>query len=172
MIALRIALSLLVVVALVPEVTRYSAERKLNRASAMLKSVFARPVSPSQAGAMVAWAASTASAAATDLPGDWRPLNVAASAWFVAKRTDQALDRYRAALALGERPEIDANVGRAYMSLGQRDRAAAAFLRAGWISPAVLWALPDGPRDLLLSELATLEQQLKAGQLRAPPPPP
>lgn len=169
---LRIALALLVVAALVPELTRYSAERQLYRASATLRAVFARPGASPSGGGIAASIASTIAATASALPGDWRPLNVAGSAWLLAKQPDQALDRYREALALGDRPEIDVNVGRAYMSLGRRDRATAAFLRAGWISPAVLSGLPGAPRDVLLSELATLEHRLKAGQLDAPPPPP
>jgi tetratricopeptide (TPR) repeat protein len=169
-IVLRVALALVLVAALVPELSRYLAERQLYRASAVLRSVFAGPREPLESGGAVAWAASTAAAAAADLPGDWRPLNLAGSAWLLAGRADRALDRYRQALALGERPEIDVNVGRAHARLGRHDRAAAAFLRAGWVSPAVLSWLPIAPRDALRSELAALEQKLTAGRLAAPPP--
>jgi len=165
-----VILAVLIVAALVPELSRYAAERRLYQASAILRSVFARPHELANSGGVVAWAASTASAVAADLPGDWRPLNLAGSAWLLARRADLALDRYREALALGERPEIDANVGRAYASLGRHDRAAAAFLRAGWISPAVLSSLPRPSRDALRSELAALEQKLLTGRLGAPPP--
>lgn len=168
---LRVVLSLLLVAALVPELSRYAAERRLYQASAVLRSVFARPRALPDAGGAVAWVASTASAVAADLPGDWRPLNLAGSAWLLARQPDQALDRYRSALTLGERPEIGLNVGRAYASLGRHDRAAAAFLRAGWISPAVLASLPSASRDALRSELAALEQKLVTGRLGAPPAP-
>jgi len=167
-----IILPVLIVAALVPELSRYAAERRLYQASAILRSVFARPHELANSGGVVAWVASTASAVAPDLPGDWRPLNLAGSAWLLARQADRALDKYREALALGERPEIDANVGRAYASLGRHDRAAAAFLRAGWISPAVLSSLPSAPRDALRSELAALEQKLLTGRLGAPPPVP
>lgn len=170
--ALRVVVSLLIVAALVPELSRYAAERRLYQASAILRSAFARPRALPNAGGAVAWAASTAVAAAADLPGDWRPLNLAGSAWLLARQAERALDRYREALTLGERPEIDVNVGRAYASLGRHDRAAAAFLRAGWISPAVLSGLPIASRDAVRFEMATLEQKLKTGRLGAPPAPP
>ena len=106
---------------------------------------------------------------AADLPGDWRPLNLAGAALLLGRQPEQALERYREALKLGERPEIDVNVGRAYASLGRDDHAMAAFLRAGWVSPAVLAWLPNATGEALRPALSALEQQLVEGRLSAPP---
>ena len=169
MIAVRIGLALLVVLAVVPEVSRHAAERRLYHTSAMVRSVFAGSRERPEGGRVAAWAAANAAAAARDLPGDWRPLNLAGSAWLLAGHPEQALDRYREAMTLGERPEIDVNMGRAYARLGRQDRATTAFLRAGWISPAVLSWLPEAPRTALGSEIAELERRLRVGDLAAPP---
>jgi len=166
----RLALALLIAAAVVPEVSRYAAERQLYEASSLVRSLFARPHAVVNPAGALAWAASRATSIARDLPGDWRPLNLAGSAWLLARQPEQALARYREALALGERPEIEVNVGRAYASLGRGDRATAAFLRAGWVSPAVLASLPTPTRDALRSELRELEQKLTTGRLAAPPP--
>jgi tetratricopeptide (TPR) repeat protein len=169
MIALRVALALLVAGALLPELSRYAAERRLYEVSAVLQVVATRSRDVPNPSGAVMWAASTALALASDLPGDWRPLNVAGSALLLVRQADQALARYRQALELGERPEIDVNVGRAYARLGRDDHAASAFLRAGWVSPAVLSWLPDATRDALRAELAALEHALVNGRLLAPP---
>lgn len=169
MIVARLALALVILAAMVPEVSRYAAERRLYHASTVLRSVFAKPRAMANPGAAVAWAASVAGDAAGDLPGDWRPLNLAGSALLLSRQPDRALEKYREALALGERPEIDLNVGRAYASLGRNDQATAAFLRAGWVSPGVLASLPPSIGAALRSELSRLEQELTSGRLAAPP---
>lgn len=169
MILARLALALIILAAVVPELSRYTAERRLYQASTVLRSVFAQPRAMANPGAAVAWAASVAGDAAGDLPGDWRPLNLAGSALLLARQPDRALEKYREALALGERPEIDVNVGRAYASLGRNDRATAAFVRAGWVSPGVLTLLPPSVGDALRSELGRLEGELTSGRLTAPP---
>lgn len=173
MIALRIALAVLVAAAMAPELSRYAAERRLHQASARLQSIVAaRPPAVVDRATAAALAAATARGAAASLPGDWRPLNIAGSAWLIARQPAQALEEYRAALARGERPEVVVNLGRAYASLGRQDLAAAAFLRAAWISPAVLTGLPAAARDALSPRLTALERDLTAGRLAAPPPPP
>jgi tetratricopeptide (TPR) repeat protein len=168
-IALRVALAVLVAAALIPEFHRYAAERRLYGVSAVLQLVTTRPRGvPNPAGAVV-WAASTAISPSAHIPGDWRPLTFAGSAFLLLGQPDQALDRYRQALELGERPEIDVNIGRAYARQGRSDRAAAAFLRAAWISPAVLAWLPNATGDAVRSELAALEHALIDGRLETPP---
>jgi tetratricopeptide (TPR) repeat protein len=165
----RLALALIILAALTPELFRYAAERRLYQASTVVRLVFAGHPAIANPGGALEWATSVAGDAAGSLPGDWRPLNLAGSALLLARQPDRALERYREALALGERPEIDVNVGRAYASLGRHDEATAAFLRAGWVSPAVLASLPASTRDALQSELRRLERELTSGRLAAPP---
>ena len=172
MIAVRVALALLVAGALVPELSRYAAERRLYEVSVVLQVVATRPRDVPNPGGAVVWAASTAIAASAQIPGDWRPLVFAGAALLIGRQPDQALDRLRQALELGERPEIDVNVGRAYARLGRDELAGAAFRRAAWISPALLAWLPDATRNVVRSELAVLEQALVNGRLAAPPAPP
>lgn len=170
MIALRVIAALLVLAAIVPEFSRYVAERRLYRASAVVRLVFARPNAAQDAGRPVAWATSAALEASAGLPGDWRPLNLAAATSLLARRGEEAVGRYREALALGERPEIVANLGRAYVTVGRQDRAVEAFLRAGWVSPAVLAWLPAAGQEALRSQVRALERELASGRLSAPPP--
>ena len=88
----------------------------------------------------------------------------------MTRQPERALEYYRAALATGERAEIDLNLGRAYGLARNRENAVAAFLRAGWISPEILAALAESVRKPLLAEVARLEKELRAGRLAAPPP--
>jgi tetratricopeptide (TPR) repeat protein len=169
MMAVRIALALLVAAALLPELSRYGAERQLYEVSAVLQAVGSGARVVANPGGAVMWAVSRADDASSRLPGDWRPLLFAGSGLLLVRQVDQALDRYRRALELGERPEIDVNLGRAYARLGLDDRARAAFVRAAWISPALLDWLPLASRDALGAELSGLGRALVDGRLTAPP---
>src|SRR5262245_57553559 len=104
------------------------------------------------------------------VPGDWRPLNLAGSAWLFAGRPERAVEIYRRALALGERPELDVNLARAYAALGRPDAARTALLRAAWISPAILEGFPAATQAALKPELEALERRLVGGTLVAPAP--
>ena len=156
--------------ALLPEGPRYAAEHRLHRATATFQSLVAGPHAVPDLDRALAQIGSTALGAAPALPGDWRPINLAGSAFLLAHRPDRALDTYGKALELGERPELDLNLGRAYASLGRRERAVSAFLRAGWVSPAVLEGLPKEVREPLWLEIGRLEQRLVTGRLPGPPP--
>jgi hypothetical protein len=163
---------LLLVAAMAPEVSRYAAERSLRRATAAVGLIAARPLAASGAAASLEQAAVAAAGAAGPLPGDWRPLQVAAAARLLAGQPEAALEHYRAALALGERPEVDVNMARALAALGRHEAARAALLRAAWISPAMLAVLPASSRPILAAALERLEGDLRAGRLPAPPPAP
>ena len=104
------------------------------------------------------------------LPDDPRPWILAGSSFLVTGQPERALEYYREAFSTGERAEIDLNVGRAYGMLHRADSAAAAQLRAGWISPEILESLPPAAKDPLLAEIARLSAQLQQGNLAAPPP--
>ncbi len=163
----RIAAAVIAAGALVPELPRYVAEHRLHAARLMVVSAVgsggagSEPVPP---------AASLAASAAGALPGDSRALIVAGSAYLVARRPGPALGFYRGALTRGERPEILLNMGRAYMLLGRRDLAQAALLRAGWVSPLMLAALPDVASRPLAAEIERLEHELRAERLVTAPP--
>lgn len=166
----RAVMIVLIGAALLPEASRYAAERGLYRATAGLQLLIAKPNDVSDPDRILAWIRSTALDASAALPGDWRPVNLAGSTYLLANRAGQALEVYRRALDLGERPEIDFNLGRAYANLGRRERAVAALLRAGWVSPRLLSGLPTEVRGALLSEIDRLEGRLLTGGLAAPPP--
>jgi hypothetical protein len=80
------------------------------------------------------------------------------------------VESYLRGNALGERAEIDLNLGRAYEALGDGSRSHAAFLRAVWISPALLSSLLPDTAASLLPDLERLDRELKSGVLRSPPP--
>jgi len=166
-VARAIAAVLLVALVALPELRRYRAERTLARATAAAQAVLAARV-PAARVLDEALVAADASAAA--LPGDPRPVLAAGAIELVAKRPQQALERYRTALVLGERAETDLNAGRAYALLDQRPEALAAFVRAAWLSPALVPSMPLAAQPLVQAEVARLEEQLRAGTLAAPPP--
>jgi tetratricopeptide (TPR) repeat protein len=108
--------------------------------------------------------------AAPALPGDSRPLVLAGSCRLVGADAAGALEFYRKALDLGERAEIDLNLGRAYEAGGETEKAAAAFLRAIWISPALFPALLPDLQPALRERSSEMERLLRDGSLSAPPP--
>ena len=163
-----LAALVLVTLVAVPELRRYAAERALARATGAVRGyVAARGTAP--AGVLDdARAAALASAAA--LPGDPRPVLAAGAVELVAPRPQDALARYREALALGERAETNLNAGRAFAMLDQRPEAFAAFVRTGWLSPYLVSSMPAAAQPLVQEEVARLEERLRAGTLAAPPP--
>ena len=167
-----IGLALLLALALRPEFPRYRSERVLRGLSSVLRQVLTRPEDIPDPSAALGQIARFAHAAAPGLPGDPRPAILAGAALLVAGEPTAALESYRTALAEGERAETDLNMARAFEALGEKEKSNAAYLRAVWISPALLPLLLPDVAAPLAEEVARLEAQLKAGKLRAPPPPP
>jgi hypothetical protein len=168
---LLIALAGAAVLALLaaPEIPRYGAERRVGVATAAFQDLVASPQIPDtqhriQAVGLLALSTTTA------LPGDPRPWMIGASSLLVTGQPQRALEFYRAALATGERSEIDLNLGRSYLAIGKREPGEAALLRAGWISPEILASLPEAPRGPLQAQIARLDAELRQGTLAAPPP--
>lgn len=155
-----------------PEVLRYAAERRLARANAAFDNVLTRPAEVENAIGVLEAVTEAAVTAAPVLPGDSRAWVLAGSSQLVARNADRALSCYREALASGERAEIHLNFGRAAALSGQRNVAETAFLRALWISPALLRAVPQGFSEGAVAEVVRLEAELRAGRLTAPPPRP
>lgn len=111
---MRIALAMLALLLLLPEIPRYAGERALLRAR----------------GSRNADAVRT-------YPGDTRPLVAAATASYAARDYARAAELFERANAMGERPEIDVNLALAYAHLGQRDRASALLARGVALAPAL-----------------------------------
>ena len=152
-----------------PELPRYSADRRVGRATAAFQESLDAPRGAETSRRILA-AGELALAATSALPGDPRPWMVAAASNLLTGQAERALEFYREAFATGERSEIDLNLGRAYAGLARQDAAGAAFLRAGWISPELLAALPETQRAPLLEQIARLSAALAQGRLEAPPP--
>jgi tetratricopeptide (TPR) repeat protein len=158
--------------ALAPELPRYRAERRLRPATDALRYVVTHPGEISDPAGALGRIEQIALSAAPGLPGDSRPWILAGSSRLAAGNSDQALDLYRTAFGLGERAEIDLNIGRALESRGEPEKAMAAYLRAVWIAPALFPALMPDVEAPLRVEYGRLLVELRSGRLRAPPPPP
>jgi tetratricopeptide (TPR) repeat protein len=167
-IAVVMVVGLVLVLALVPELNRYRGEHRLYRTTALFESMLKGQAAENR-GAVFELAAASATDAAENLPGDSRPLIVAGSLRLFAHQPAEALALYRKALAVGERAEIDLNLGRAYEMLGNHPSASAAILRAAWVSPAIISALPDNLQAPLQSAIAQDEDLLRHHRLSAPP---
>lgn len=168
--AIRLVLAALVGLALVPELARYEAERALYRATGALRNelLAGRGVAPEMLESVVGVGLS----ASAQVPGDSRGLILAGAARLAERRPDDALALYRRALARGERAEVLFNMGRAHMMRRDLPRAQAAFLRAIWVGPALLAALPVEAATPLGAEVLRLQGELAAGRLAAAPPVP
>jgi len=162
-------ISLALVVALVPEFSRYRAERRLYEADALFRTLIAQGNAAAGNTAMLDVVAAEAMQASAGLAGDSRPLILAGSAKLVEHRPHEALALYRRALGIGERAEIDLNLGRAYALAGNQQAASAAVLRAVWVSPALISVLPEQVQIPLRSALAENVLRLVSHHLATPP---
>jgi tetratricopeptide (TPR) repeat protein len=167
-IAVAAALAALVALA-APEFRRYAAERRVGFATGAFRSVLEGP-GESRTASNILGVGQLGLSAAPDLPADPRPWIIGGSAFLVIRQPERALENYRQALDTGERAEIDLNLGRAYALAGRGEDSAAAFLRAGWVSPEILASLPEAGREPILSRIAALSRELAAGRLAEPPP--
>ena len=155
-----------------PEVLRYAAERRLARANAAFDLILTRPAQVESVIGLLEAITEAAVTTAPIFPGDSRAWVLAGSAQLVARNAERALNCYREAYRLGERAEIHLNYGRAAALSRRMSVADAAFVRALWISPALLRAVPPGFAERAAAEVARLEAELAAGRLHAPPPMP
>ena len=168
-VAVAIALGLALVLALLPEFNRYEGEHHLYRASSLFQSLLQRHAAENQ-GAVFELAVASANAATDSLPGDSRPLILAGSLRLFAHQPTEALAAYRKAFNRGERPEIDLNLGLAFEMDGNHPAASAAILRAAWISPPIILALPENLKAPLQAAIAHDAELLRHHRLGAPPP--
>jgi len=130
---IRVAIAVLVLLLLPPEITRYAGERALYR----------------QRG-------STSADSVQTYPSDFRPLVMAAEASFAAGDFQRAASLYERANALGERPDIDVNLALTLARMGETKRATEVLERAFVLAPAfrrlmedekILVPRPAKPRD-------------------------
>ena len=155
---------------LAPEFKRYRAERLVRLGTEALRQLVAHPNEVADPRGALSRIEQIALSAAPALPGDSRPWILAGSTRLVGGEPDHAIAFYRHALGLGERAEIDINLGRAHEAQGDVPKSRAAYLRAVWISPPLLNALlPDVAREIQ-PELERRETLLKEGKLSSPPP--
>ncbi|MGO9453009.1 MAG: hypothetical protein ACLQDV_18525 [Candidatus Binataceae bacterium] len=169
-IAVAIVAGLMLVLALVPEFNRYEGEHHLYRGTSLFQSMLHKHVAENQGAAVFEQAVASANAATEALPGDSRPLILAGSLRLFAHQPTEALAIYRKAFELGERPEIDLNLGFAFEMDGNRPSASASILRAAWISPAIILALPESLKAPLQAAIAHDAELLRQRRLGAPPP--
>jgi tetratricopeptide (TPR) repeat protein len=153
-----------------PEPRRWQAERALRAATDALRFIATRGSEVNDPSGALERVARISAAVAPALPGDPRPPLVEGAARLVNGDAQSALDVYRKALTLGERGETDLNAGRALERLGREADARAAFLRAAWISPALLGAMMPDVASAVREELGRQDEALHAGRLKAPPP--
>jgi tetratricopeptide (TPR) repeat protein len=164
-----IAVVAVLVLLLRPELPRYRAEHALHGGSGALRFVVTRPGEISDPAAALGRIGAVADEASRALPADPRPWILAGSARLVAGEPARALEAYRSALAAGERAETDLNLGRVWEALGDPDKSRASYVRAAWISPALLPLLLPDVAEPIAREVARLEAELQAGRLKQPP---
>ncbi len=129
----RVALAIVAIVLVLPEVPRYAGERRQRLVELTLTAVATRAKDP----VPLLRRLSDDALATRTYPGDWRPIVAAGRASYLAGDYAQAVGLFEQANALGERPEIDVNLGVALLQLGEQDRAQTSFERALRLSPAL-----------------------------------
>jgi tetratricopeptide (TPR) repeat protein len=164
-----LALAVVLVVLLWPELLRYRDERRLWTLTTAFQALALRGAAAPAGDRALADIASSADALAAAQPSDPRPIMLAGAARLVARDAAGALERYRAALARGERAEIDLALARCHLGLHDLESAQAALVRAAWVSPALAYTLPKDARRSLLREVKLLARRLRDGRLTASP---
>jgi len=163
-------LGIALVLLLRPEFPRYGAERALRAAIDALRIILKNAGDVADPPGALARTAEAAAAAIPALPGDPRPWLVQGSALYVRGESQRAFEIYRGGLALGERGETDLNIARCHERLGRESDARAAFVRAVWVSPALLASMLPDVQGPVAAEVGRLEAELKKGNLSRPPP--
>ncbi|MGE5407494.1 MAG: hypothetical protein ACM3NV_02675 [Syntrophothermus sp.] len=164
-----LALAAALVVLLLPEFPRYRAERRVGYATNAFRALLDRASDPETAN-NIRTVGALALSSVGSLPGDPRPWMLVGSSFLVTGQAERALEFYREAFATGERAEVDLNLGRAYGMLRRGESERAAYVRAGWVNPDILAALPEAARTPAQTEIARLAALLVEGKLDAPPP--
>lgn len=150
----RFVLALLVLLGLaIPELARYRAERELRRLITAAVLATSGRLPAATAGPLLRGASEKLADLARAMPGDARPRMYAASAAMLSRAQYRAVELYLGAVACGERGEVDVNLGLAFASM-EDSRAEPMFVRAVWVSPALIKSVPAAYRDRVRREIA------------------
>jgi hypothetical protein len=164
-----LALAALLVAGLASSWRQYEAGRELGTGERLTIAAASRTAA-AERSAILLEAEDRLETARSALPGDPRPSYLLGSGAMLLGEPAEALLRYRASLAVEERPETDLNLSRAQRAAGDPAAAAADALRAVWLAPALIEELPAQMRGAVGQVLARLERQLEAGSAAAIPP--
>ena len=170
MIYLRIACIAILPLAFSGELLRYHAEWQLAEANGRLSHILLGKQTGAAAHASAEAAVELAKSAEYALPDDPRAWLMHGVALMLADRGAEGLKVLQTAVDQGERPELTLNLGRARFSQGDEAGANAAYLRTAWASPSAIATLPKPMQESLRAQVAELEEDLRAGRLKAPPP--
>jgi tetratricopeptide (TPR) repeat protein len=127
----RVVLAVVIIILVLPEIPRYAGERRLRMIEATMAAIVTRARDPQPYLRRL----SEDAEATRTYPGDWRPLVAAGRASYLAGDYAQSAVLFERASALGERPEIDVNLGLALLRRGETRRAEELFARAVALSP-------------------------------------
>jgi tetratricopeptide (TPR) repeat protein len=127
----RAVLAVMTIALIVPEIARYAGERRLQLIEITMIAIASRAKEP----VPLLRRLSEDAAATRTYPGDWRPLVAAGQASYLAGDYAQAVVYFERANAMGERPEIDVNLGLTLLKQGDTRRAEQLFARAVSLSP-------------------------------------
>jgi hypothetical protein len=166
---LRVLLGAMLLVCLWPEAPRYLAQWRLADASVRLERILSGQVTGADAVASAQRAALQANAARSGLPWDASVALLEGTALLLLQQGVAAQQVFVQAIAIGERPELTLNLGRALALLGDETGAQQAFLRAAWAAPQSLSTMPRATREALLRQVDAWERQLRAGELHVLP---
>lgn len=166
---LRLLVGVVLVVCWWPEATRYLAQWRLADASVRLERILSGQQTGPDAVSSAQRAALQANAARSGLPWDSSVALLEGTALMLLQQGAAAQQVFASAIAVGERPELTLNLGRALAQMGDEAGAQQAFARAAWAAPQSLSTLPRTTREALLLQVAQWESQLRAGELRALP---
>ena len=164
-----LAISLLVLV--IPELVRHASERSLYRAVG-LSQIISSGGAGSSRGLLLERVDTLVQDASRGLPGDPRPLMTRGIAELAANHIPEAREAFSGSLRLSERADALLGLGFCEAAAGRAGPAREAFLRAGWISPALIPRIPEPERTFVTNEVSRLERLLLMGRLVSIPPPP
>jgi O-antigen ligase len=167
----RAGLAALVLLLAAGGAARLAASRRLARSEAALAS--AAVSSGSGRAALLDAALADARSAAALRPRSARAHLDAGSALAARADLDGAITEMERSRSLEERAETLLNLGRLAVTAGRLDEARAFFLRAAWVQPRLVEAIPPaGDPDGVHAAVGAIEASLATGARTPPPPPP
>lgn len=164
----RVAAALAIAIAVLPEMSRYAAERALQTVTSAIHEAYASRERRAVILEAVVPSAATLAASRRD---DYRPWLLLGSALLLGGRADEARRAYERSIACEERAETLLDLGRAHAMLDHRPEALGMFVRSAWINAALVEEMPAAAQPLVRQQLAAAESALREGRLLLPPVP-